>query len=255
MAKIEYNRTKGIATVTKRSKPVSSVAGEGYEKLHPYIYREIQKKNREYAAAIRQAGNIQINGDGRLEPKIESAIDEMRSFCVKENIPYVFAEKKIDIFRDIFPFCLVISEELEPRAQKIKIDGNKAVSTKLSNIFFNIFFRPLSMLELLCNSMLFVQEIQEGTVISIIASVVSLVCQVYQGTTVELDRTCAKVLLSLYQSGYSLLGMDEDALIEAVMKKDESLAHKDILNAIAELEKAHCISVESGKIFLLEAIG
>nr|WP_326184750.1 hypothetical protein [uncultured Oscillibacter sp.] len=254
MAKIKYNRTKGIVTVIKKSKKVSSVAGESYEKLHPYIYREIQKKNREYTIAIRQAGNIQINGDisyGRLEPKIESAIDEMKCLCENADIPYLFDENRIDIFRDVFPLCLTVSEELVPKAQKIRLEGNKAVSTKLSNILFH----PLSMLELLCNSMLLNQQFQESTVISIITSVVLLVCQIYNGTTVELDQTCAKVLLYLYQSGYSTLGMDEEKLIGAIIKDDDQLTRNEISHAITTLEKYHCVSIENGKVCLIETIG
>lgn len=241
-------------TVIKKSKGISSVAGESYEKFHPYIYREIQKKNREYAVAIRQAGNIQINGDvlyGRLDPKIESAIDEMKSLCENANIPYLFDENKIDIFKDVFPLCLTAPEELEPKAQKIKLESDKVVSKKLSNIFFH----PLAMLELLCNTMLLNQQFQESTAISIIASVILLICQIYNGTTVELDQTCAKVLLCLYQSGYSTLGMNEEELVKAVAKDDDQLDSSDVLRAITTLEKYHCVSIENGKILLIETIG
>ena len=58
MAKIKYNKTKGLHSVLRKSVPIESVAGEDYEKFYTSVRQEIKRKDSQYAAAFSRASKI-----------------------------------------------------------------------------------------------------------------------------------------------------------------------------------------------------
>lgn len=251
MAKIKFSKTKGITGIKKKSVPVSSVAGEEYEKLHPVIFREIQKKNSEYAIMFRNAENIRVNSQdlsGHLKPEIENTIELLRTYCAKEQVEYMV--DSINIFSDVLPLCLTAEEEEPPRAQRIKIKNGSVTSRKINNICFH----PQNMLNFVGDILIFGDNFSETSAVTLIVTVFKIVLSLIHSSKVELSETCGKVVLTLYENSSPLTGMEKAKLVSTVKDRYPTLQDSDIMDAIDELEHYHCVDITDDTVRLIESI-
>ncbi len=251
MAKIKFSKTKGITAIKRKSVPVSSVAGEEYEKLHPIVFREIQKKNSEYAIMFRNAENIRVNSQnlsGHLKPEIENTIESLRTYCAKEQIEYMV--DGINIFSDVLPLCLTSEEAEPPRAQRIKIKNGIVTSRKINNICFH----PQSMLNFVGDILIFGDNFSETSVVTLIVTVFKMILSFFHASKIELDETCGKVILILYENSSPLTGMEKSKLIDTVKDRYPTLQDGEITDAIDKLEDYHCIDITDDTVRLIESI-
>lgn len=252
MAKLKYISIPGAKNVRKKSKATAPIANAKYQRLHDVIYKEIQKQNSSYAVAALRAASIQISNNsstGYLNGELQYAIDELKSLGVKHNIPCEIGG--INIYEQILPASLIVPNQLEPKAQRIIQRSDSIVSRKPGNILFY----PSRMLQILSDILLLGKNLEEKDVISIIQNIYFLVKNYISAIEIELDDNCAKIIMVLYNSCHSKLGIDEATLRDKVQNQYPEINEKIFNKSIKLLEDYSCINILDGKLFLIESIG
>ena len=168
MAKLKYVKMRGAVKVRTKSRAATPIADAEYRRLHEVIYKEIQKENSGYAAAALRAANIQISNNsstGQLSNELQCTIDKLKDIGKKTNTPCEIGG--INIYEQILPACLTVSDQPEPTAQRIIQKAGQVVSIKPKNVLFH----PFRMLQILVDILLFGKGFEENDAISIIRNI------------------------------------------------------------------------------------
>lgn len=251
MAKIKYNKTKGLHSVLRKSVPIESVAGENYEKFYTSVRQEIKRKDSQYAAAFSRASKIRVGGEtgaSHLKPDVEYAIRSIAEDCEKNNESVIIGG--IDLIKDVFPICLSSEGNAEPVAQYLAIEQGRVISRKPSNIFFH----PYTLFDVIGDLMLFAPEVPQADIIQIIIKVFKLFFKVCANCEIPMDETCAKIVLMLSELSNNQEGVEEEILKERFLQKYPELSEKEWQVSEDVLIKYNCIGIEDGKAFFKESI-
>lgn len=251
MAKLKYVKTRGAVKVRTKSRAAAPIADAEYRRLHEVIYREIQKQNSGYAAAALRAANIQISNNsstGQLSSELQYTIDELKAIGNESDIPCEIGG--INIYEQILPACLTVSDQPEPTAQRIIQKAGHIVSIKPKNVLFH----PFRMLQILVDILLLGKDLEENDAISIIRNICDLVGQLFSIAEVKLDDNCAKILMVLYEFSHPIFGVDEAKLMAEVQFRYPEIDEATFYSSITLLLKYSCINMVDGKLSLAESM-
>lgn len=251
MAKLNYVKTRGAVKVRTKSRAAAPIADAEYRRLHEVIYKEIQKQNSGYAAAALRAANIQISNNsstGQLSSELQYTINELKTAGNESGIPCEIG--RINIYEQILPVCLTVSDQPEPIAQRIIQKAGHTVSIKPKNVLFH----PFRMLQILVDILLLGKDFGENDAISIIRNIFNLIGQLLSITEVKLDDNCAKILMILYEFSHSAFGVDEAKLMTEVQLRYPEIDATTFCDSIKLLLKYSCINMVDGKVSLAESM-
>lgn len=254
MAKLNYVKLRGAAAIDKKTHKADSVADPRYRALHEVAYKNIQKRNSEYAAAEMRAAVIKISSDsstGQMNPEIQHAIDTLRKIGAENNIPEETGG--INIYEQIFPACLVVSEQPEPKAQRLfpRKDGD-LISVKASNVIPT--FNASRMLHIALELVTIGSSIADGDVFTIIQNIYFLISNFYKMLVIKLDEISTKILLTLHECGHPGFTIDEQQLMEKVQERYPEISEERFHEGVDRLIHFSCVKMEFGNLSIIETM-
>lgn len=256
-----------LIKMMKNAKKVSSFAGDSYVSMHKAVIREIQMQKDQNAKAGQRSMYMEVNSGYedplKLRGEIQTVIDDISRVAgdiVHETQPSfsqirTFDGNLIDL-QDLYELAvsnIEIAEQIEPKAEKILVRGEKAQSRKLYNIRFNMKGMMSLLLDWVILGQFSMDKIPEMIVV-----LIRSIGKLYDLAMAEFGYVQAIVIQEWYQSPKEDGGVEEDQLIETILqkyrKKIPDLSKESIIKAVDELVKCHCGTVENGKLFITESI-
>lgn len=255
MAKLKYVQVRGSTTTSKKAHKTTSIVNAQYRTLHEAAYKKIQKKHSEYASAEMRAASIKITSDsslGQMNHEIQYTIEKLKQIGVMVNIPEEIGG--INIYEQIIPACLIMSEQSDPKAQRIvqKDDGDW-VSIKAKNIT-KTNFNVSRMLQIALQLLIMGKGIAENDVLSIVESIYRLISNFYEMAEINLDDCSVKIMLILHEFTCPGFPMDENQLMHKTQERYSEIDETQFHESINKLLHYSCIQIEDGNLSIVETM-
>lgn len=254
----------GLKRLTKKSKSVTSFAGAEYVSMHKATIQELHTQKERNAKAAQKSLHMVINSGVEdsldLQPEIQRFVDGLRK-TIQDNKELFNTSLSIDPIDDALldNLCelavsnIAIENQIEPKAEKILVRGEKAKSRKLYNIRFNI----KGMISLLFDWLL-LGDITEVSLVQVAVMMVRSIGTLYDLALIDFDYIHALILQEGYRAPKRNGGIEEDKLIDIILtkygNKYPDLSKTKLSGATNELQKFHCLDIEDGMLYFTESI-
>lgn len=254
-----------LKKLLKQSKNATSFAGPQYVAMHKSVIQEIQAQKDRNAKAAQKSLYMAINSGYedslRLQTEVQDLADKLAMVAKESNFissssqahDCSHVDRQIENLHELAIPNIIIETQAEPRAENILVRGEKAQSRKLYNIRFN-----LKGLMSLLSDWILLGEINPEDGLVLLVMLIRSLSKLYDLSLIEFDYIHSIILREWYLSPKENGAVNEDKLINVILKKYKekipNLNKVKIIEAVNQLEHFHCAEVVDGKIIVTESL-
>ena len=228
-----------------KAKGFKSITNSDYKEIAHIADELIQRNNSDYEKTYKTSGKYLARySPVILSPQLQEIASRVKS---------AFPEERYSSSIDSIIACMIeLPDSPFPECQAIRLSDK--TSFKLQNIKLSLIFT--------LESIFTIRDIRSDFLAEskvVLLKIFLYTIRLLQKAEIKLSDSEVEVIFQLYKCTKGKCSISEDELIEKIIEKqnnteEEAFTKKDLSDAITELESIHCVSIENGKVQLLEKV-